>query len=90
MSRKSRKSRKSYILNDCARCRYVVGATCGFEPLSETERKILLDDGYELTQNAQGEGIARKGSGHFNSARFELHRVQCHPTWSDVLMMETG
>jgi hypothetical protein len=75
-----------YMLNNCAHCGYVVGATCGYAQLTKKERAVLLNAGYELGKNVHGDEIARKDSGHFNSARFEFHRVQCRPTIFDRLL----
>ena len=68
---------------DCPRCGHVSGATAGYPKLTLAERKALLDAGYEVDQNVHGDEIARKTdlpNRHFNTARFELHRVICRPT----------
>jgi hypothetical protein len=74
-------------MKPCPRCGYVPGATTGYEPLTDVERRQLEQAGYVLTQNIFGEDLARPevGGYGFNTARFWLHRVRCKRTCWDLL-----
>lgn len=76
-------------MKPCKQCGYVPGATCGYAPLTKDEVSLLKFYGYELDTNVHGDEIARPHNRRaFNSARYELHRVQClRPTAFERLRM---
>lgn len=63
--------------NECPECGYVIGATCGYKPLTRHERDILYLHGCALSTNVHKDEIATiEGHDYYSSARYVLHG--CH------------
>jgi hypothetical protein len=75
-------------MKPCPRCGYVPGTTSGYVPLTDEEKRVLEQAGYELTKNIYDEDLARPLTGGygFDTARKHLHKVRCSPTIWDRLL----
>ena len=68
-------------LGKCKHCGYVPGCT-GFRKLSKAKRQYLIKHGFEITENAIGDEIARKITTPksvlpYSGALFYYHRIHC-------------